>query len=71
MSPLVIGEIFGVFFNTLTADGNDPVQYCENLPLSFQTQLPGKPKSLYQFLVPFLKSTLNFKQFYNRNDRHT
>ena len=31
MSPLVLGEILGIFFDTLTADGKYPVQDCKNL----------------------------------------
>ena len=36
MSPLALGEILGVFANTLTAYGNYPVQDCENLQLPIQ-----------------------------------
>ena len=39
MSPLVLGEILGVFVNTLTVDGKYPLQGCENLQLPIQTQL--------------------------------
>ena len=39
MSPLVLGEILGVFVNTLTADGNYPVQDSENLQVLIQMQL--------------------------------
>ena len=39
MSPLVLGEMIGVFVNILTADGKYPVQDCENLELSIQMQL--------------------------------
>ena len=38
MSPLVIGEILGMFVNTLTADGMYPVQDCENLQLQIRIQ---------------------------------
>ena len=57
MSPLVLGEIFGLFVNTLTADDNYPVQDCQNLHLPIQMQLSEKPKTLCQFFVPFLEST--------------
>ena len=33
ISPLLIGEILGVFVHTVTADDKYPVQDCENLPL--------------------------------------
>ena len=63
MSPLVLGEILGVFVNTLTDDAKDPVQVCENLQLPIQMQLSEKRKSFFEFFVPFLESTSNFKHF--------
>ena len=39
MSPLVLGEILGVFVNTLTPKGKYPVQDSENFPLLIQMQL--------------------------------
>ena len=36
MSPLVLGEILGVFVNTLIVDDRYRVQDCENLPLPIQ-----------------------------------
>ena len=36
MSSLGLGKILGIFVNTLTDDGNYPVQGCENLQLPFQ-----------------------------------
>ena len=63
MSPLVLGEILGVFVNTLTADGKYPVQGCENLQLPIQMQLSEKRKTVYEFFVLYLESTSNFKHF--------
>ena len=57
MSPLVLGEIVGVFVNTLTSDGKYPVQGCENLELPIQTQLSEKRKSFCEVFVPILYST--------------
>ena len=71
MSPLVLGEILGVFVNTLTADGKYPVQGCENLQLPIQMQLSEKRKTFSEFFVPFLESTSNFKYFEKTDDRHT
>ena len=71
MSPLVLGEIFGVFVNTLTADGNYPVQGCENLQLPIQMQLFEKRKTFFQFFILFLRSTWNFEHFERKNDRHS
>ena len=45
MSPLVLGEILGVFVNTLTANDKYPVQDCDNLPLPTQMQLSEKRKT--------------------------
>ena len=57
MSPLVLGEILGIFVNTLTADGKYPVRGCENLQLPIQMQLSEKQKTFSEFFVPFLEST--------------
>ena len=42
MSPLVLGEIFVVSINTLTADGKYFVQDFENLPVPIEMQLSEK-----------------------------
>ena len=47
ISPLALGEIWGVFVNTLTADGNYPVQKCRNLQLPTQMQLSEKRKKYF------------------------
>ena len=60
MAPLVLGEILGVFLNTLTADGKYPIPDCENLQLAIQMQLSEKRKTFSQFFVPFSESTSNF-----------
>ena len=57
ISPLVLSEIFGVFVNTLTADGKYPDQECQNFRLPIQMQLSEKRKSFSEFFVPFLEST--------------
>ena len=67
----MLGEILGVFVNTLTADGKYPVQGCENLQLPIQMQLSEKRKTFSEFFVPFLESTSNFKHFEKKDDRHT
>ena len=71
MCPLVLGEIVGVFFNTLTDDDKYPVQDCKNLPLPIQMQLSEKRKTLFQFFVPFLGSESSFKRFERKDDRHS
>ena len=42
MCPIVLGEILGMFVNTLTADGKYSVQGCEKLQLPIQMQLYEK-----------------------------
>ena len=71
MSSLVLGEILGVFVNTLTADGNYLVPDCENFQLPIQMQLSEKRKTFSQFFVPVLESTSIFKHFEKKDDRHS
>ena len=68
MSPLVWGEILGVSVNTSTADGQYPVQGCENLQIPIQKQLSEKPKSFSEFFLSFLDSTANFEHFEKEYD---
>ena len=51
ISSLVLGEIVGVFVNTLTADVKYPVQGCENLQVPIQMQLSEKGKTFSEFFV--------------------
>ena len=67
MSPLVLGQILGVFVDTLPADAKCPVGYYENLKLPIQMQLSGKRKTFSEFFVPLVDSALNFKQFEKKN----
>ena len=67
----MLGEILGVFLNTLTADGKYPVQGCENLQLPIQMQLSEKQKSFSEFFVPFLQSTSIFTRFEKKDDCHS
>ena len=53
MSRPVLGEVLGVFVNTLTAEGKYPVQDYENLPLPIQIQLSEKQKTFSQFFFHF------------------
>ena len=73
MSSLVLGEILGFFFNTLTADAKYPVQDCKNFQLPIQGQLSQKQKkfSAFFFFFSFLESTWNFKHFERRDDSHS
>ena len=68
MSSLVLGEILGFFFNTLTADAKYPVQDCKNFQLPIQGQLSQKQKKFSAFFFAFFKALLNFIYFPKRND---
>ena len=70
MSPLVLGKILGMFYNTLTADGKYPIQYWENLPLAIQMELSDKQKTFSQFFIPFLESKSNLKHFEKKKDNY-
>ena len=71
MSPVVLGEILGVFVNTLTADVEYPVQDCKNLQLPIQMQLSQKRKKLSHIFVQFLEATSISKHFEKKADRHS
>ena len=70
MCLLVLGEVLGVFVNTLTTNGKYPVQDCKNFQLPIQMQLSRKRNIFSEFFVPFLESTSNFKHFEKQNDGH-
>ena len=54
MSPLVLGEILGVFVDKLTADGKYPIEDCENLQLPIQMHISEKGKIFLGFLFHFM-----------------
>ena len=71
MSSPVLGEILGLFANTLTCDGKYPVQSCENLHVPIQMVLSEKRKHFSEVFVPFLYSLLIFEHFERKDDRHS
>ena len=54
ISPVLLGEILGMFLNTLSADGEYLIEDWENLSLPVQMQLSEKRKSFSQFFLRFL-----------------
>ena len=54
ISPLVLGEILAESFNTLTADGKNFLQDCENLPVPIQMQLSKNQNLFLNILSHFL-----------------
>ena len=71
VSSLVLGEILGVFVNTLSADGKYSVQDCENLQVHIQMQLSQKREHFSEFFVTFLESAWNFRHFGKKDDCHS
>ena len=59
-----------MFWNTLTANDNYPVQDCENLLSPIQMELSLKRKIFSDFVVPFLESTSHFKHLKKKDDHH-
>ena len=57
MSPLLLGEILGMFLNTLIAESKYPTADWENLQLLIQMQLSEKRKYFSELFIPFLEST--------------
>ena len=60
ISPLVSGEIYRLFVNTLAADGKYLGQYCENLQLLIQMQLSEKRKTFSGFFFSMSGIYINF-----------
>ena len=50
---MLLGEILGMFFNTLTAQGKYPFEDSKSLPLPFQMQLSEKRKTFSQFFFDY------------------
>ena len=71
MSPLVLGEILGVYVTTLTANAEYPVEDCENLRLPIEMELSKKLNIFAQFCVSFLESPSNFIDFLKKDDCRT
>ena len=57
MSLLVRSDILGLFGNTLTADLMNFPHNRDRFLQQVQTPLSEKPKTFFQFLFAFLKST--------------
>ena len=68
---LVLGKILRLFVNTLTDDDKCSLLYRDNLTQSIPILLFLKQKIFSQFLSAFLKSTLNFEHFQQKDDPHS
>ena len=68
---LVLCKILGLFVNTLTDDDKYSLLYRENLTQPIQILLSQKKKTFSQFFIAFLKSTLNYEHFEQKDDPHS
>ena len=68
---LVLCKILRLFVNTLTADDKYSLLNRSNLKQPIQILLSQKKKSFSQFFSAFLKCTLNFEHFPQKDDPHS
>ena len=71
VSPLVLGQILGVFVKTLTSDGKYLVQGSEKLQLSIHMRLFEKQKTFSPSFFPFLDSPSKFEYFEWKDHPHS
>ena len=67
---LVLCKFLILFVETLTDDEKYCFLYGENLTQPIQILLSQKQKTFSQFFSAFLKSTLNFEYFQQKDDPH-
>ena len=68
---LVLWKILRLFVYTLTDDDNYCLLYREYLTQPIQILLSQKQKTFSEFFSAFLKSTLNFEHFQQKDDPHS
>ena len=68
---LVLCKIWRLFVDTLTDDDKYSLLYRDNLRQPIQIPLPQKQKIFSEFFAAFLKSTLNFERFQQKDDHHS
>ena len=69
-SVLVISKISRLFPNRLSGDGKYSLFNRDNLTQSIQMQLSRKQKTFSEFFSTFLKCSLNFEHFQQKEDPH-
>ena len=69
-SLLLARQILGLLVNTLATDEKYAVLKRDNLTIPIQIQLSQKQKTFSQFVAAFLKSSLSFRIFEEKNDPH-
>ena len=70
-SLLVIWKIFGLFSNTLSADGKYSLLHTDNLTQLIQMNVYRREKSFSEIFRTFLKSSLNLEHFQKEDDPHS
>ena len=60
----------GLLVNTLAADEKYPVLNRDNLTIPIRMQLFNQQKTFSEFFAAFLKSSLNFEHFDQKDDAH-
>ena len=68
---LVLCKILRLFVNKLIDDDKYCLLYRDNLTQPIQILLSQKQKTFSQFFSAFLKSTLNFEHFQQKEDPHS
>ena len=68
---LVLCEFLRLLVKSLTDDEKYSLLYRENSTQPIQILLSQKQKIFSQFFAAFLKSTLNFEHFQNKDDPHS
>ena len=68
---LVLCKILRLFFHTLTDEDKYCSLYRDNLTQPIQILLSQKQKTFSQFFSAFLKYTLNFEHFQQKDDNHS
>ena len=68
---LVLSNILRLFVNTLTDDQKYCLLYRDNLTQPIQMLLSHKQKTFSEFFSAFLKATLNFQHFQQKDEPHS
>ena len=69
-SLLLIWKILGLLLITLAAYEKYILLHSDNLAIPIDMQLSQKQKKFLHFFAAFLKSRLNFTDFFLKNDPH-
>ena len=68
---LVLSKFLRLLVKTLTDHGKYSLLYRENLTQPIEILLSQKPETFSHFFAAFLKSSLNFEVFQEKDDPHS